>query len=61
MQLFYRFINFRNGEKWQQARTAVNQPMMQPRMAKLFVPKIDQVAIDLIKRFRFYYKLTNLS
>ncbi|KAF4531646.1 hypothetical protein B566_EDAN006577 [Ephemera danica] len=41
---------FENGEKWQQARTAVNQPMMQPRMAKLFVPKIDQVAIDLIKR-----------
>ncbi|KAF4526692.1 hypothetical protein B566_EDAN010122 [Ephemera danica] len=41
-----------NGEKWHQARTIVNQPMMQPRVAKQYVPKIDQVAIDFVQRMK---------
>jgi cytochrome P450 len=40
----------RNGENWSKARTVVNQPMMQPRAAKEYVPKIDQVARDFTER-----------
>lgn len=40
----------RNGENWQKARSVVNQPMMNPRVAKQYAGKIDQVAQDFVKK-----------
>lgn len=40
------------GEEWQQFRSKVNQPMMQPRSTKLYVEPIDDVAQDFITRVR---------
>ncbi|PSN49517.1 hypothetical protein C0J52_18944 [Blattella germanica] len=38
------------GEEWQKFRTKVNPALMQPRNAKLYVSKIDEVAVDFIRR-----------
>nr|AVL92863.1 CYP450 [Locusta migratoria] len=38
------------GEQWYEFRRRVNQPMMQPRSSKLYVPSIDQVAQDFTDR-----------
>ncbi|XP_059477794.1 probable cytochrome P450 49a1 [Neocloeon triangulifer] len=38
-----------NGEKWQQARTVANQPMMRIEVANLYVPKSDEVSKDFVK------------
>ncbi|XP_068083622.1 probable cytochrome P450 49a1 [Anabrus simplex] len=40
------------GKKWQDFRTRVNQPMMQPRNTKLYVGPIDSVAKDFIERMK---------
>lgn len=40
------------GPEWQQFRSKVNPPMMQPRSAKLYVGPIDAVAQDFINRIR---------
>lgn len=39
----------RNGEKWQEARTVVNQPMMRIDVSNLYVPKTDQVSREFVK------------
>ncbi|XP_047115160.1 probable cytochrome P450 301a1, mitochondrial [Schistocerca piceifrons] len=38
------------GEQWYEFRRRVNQPMMQPRSSKLYVPSIDQVTLDFTDR-----------
>ncbi|XP_049811773.1 probable cytochrome P450 301a1, mitochondrial isoform X2 [Schistocerca nitens] len=38
------------GEEWYNFRRKVNQPLMQPRSAKLYVGPIDQVAEDFVNR-----------
>ncbi|CAB3362650.1 Hypothetical predicted protein [Cloeon dipterum] len=38
-----------NGERWLQARSIINQPMMKIEVANLFVPKSDQVSKDFVK------------
>ncbi|CAB3362649.1 Hypothetical predicted protein [Cloeon dipterum] len=38
-----------NGEKWQQARTVVNQPMMKIDVSNQYIPKSDEVAKDFVK------------
>lgn len=40
----------RQGKDWASFRTAVNQTMMQPRNAKLYVGVIDKVSQQLIDR-----------
>ncbi|XP_068083426.1 probable cytochrome P450 301a1, mitochondrial isoform X2 [Anabrus simplex] len=40
------------GETWQEFRSKVNQPMMQPRSAKMYVTPINDVAEDFINRIR---------
>ncbi|XP_068083403.1 probable cytochrome P450 49a1 [Anabrus simplex] len=40
------------GKDWQDFRTRVNQPMMQPRNTKLYVGPIDSVAKDFIGRMK---------
>ncbi|XP_065345992.1 uncharacterized protein LOC135943381 [Cloeon dipterum] len=43
------FFNFRNGPKWQEARTVVNQPMMKIEVSNQYIPKSDEVAKDFVK------------
>ncbi|XP_049785635.1 probable cytochrome P450 301a1, mitochondrial isoform X2 [Schistocerca cancellata] len=38
------------GEQWYEFRKRVNQPMMQPRSTKLYIPSINQVAQDFTDR-----------
>jgi cytochrome P450 family 12 len=51
--IFYDII-FRQDQAWGDFRTKVNQIMMQPRNAKLYIPGIDQVAKDFIERYLFF-------
>ncbi|XP_049812226.1 probable cytochrome P450 301a1, mitochondrial [Schistocerca nitens] len=43
-------VAFTQGEQWYEFRRRVNQPMMQPRSSKLYVPSIDKVAQDFTDR-----------
>ncbi|CRL02886.1 CLUMA_CG015847, isoform A [Clunio marinus] len=40
------------GDDWYQFRTRVNQTMMQPKTSKLYIPKIDEVAIEFVDRIK---------
>lgn len=40
------------GEVWYNFRSKVNTPLMQPKITKLYVPKIDAVAQDFVKKIR---------
>lgn len=40
------------GEEWYNFRSKVNGVLMQPKVVKLYVPKIDEVAKDFIKQIR---------
>ncbi|XP_071452596.1 probable cytochrome P450 301a1, mitochondrial [Hetaerina americana] len=41
-----------NGEKWAETRSKVNQPMMQPRISKRYVPPIAAVAQEFVDKMR---------
>ncbi|XP_071452702.1 probable cytochrome P450 49a1 [Hetaerina americana] len=41
-----------NGEKWGDARSKVNPPMMQPRISKQYIQPIGGVAQDFVERMR---------
>ncbi|XP_069672594.1 probable cytochrome P450 301a1, mitochondrial [Periplaneta americana] len=41
-----------SGEEWRTFRSKVNQPMMQPRVTKLYVAPINSVADDFLKRIK---------
>lgn len=47
------------GKEWASFRTAVNQTMMQPRNAKLYVGAIDQVSQQLVNRMRLIRDANN--
>lgn len=38
------------GEKWYDFRTKVNQFMLQPRIAKMYVPALDEIAIEFVQQ-----------
>lgn len=40
------------GEEWYNFRSKVNGVLMQPKIIKLYVPKIDEVAKDFVKKIR---------
>jgi cytochrome P450 family 49 subfamily A len=42
----------RHGEKWYNFRTRVQQIMLQPRTAKLYVRPIEETAVAFVKRAR---------
>lgn len=43
-------INFSQGEQWHKTRTIANPILMKPRNTVLYVPKIDEIAIDFINK-----------
>nr|CAD7455929.1 unnamed protein product [Timema tahoe] len=43
---------WRHGESWCKFRTKVQQPMLQPRTAKLYVRQVEQTAKDFVQRAR---------
>lgn len=42
----------RQGERWKEFRTKVNQIMLQPKIVKLYREALADVADDMIKRYR---------
>ncbi|XP_037921750.1 probable cytochrome P450 12d1 proximal, mitochondrial isoform X5 [Hermetia illucens] len=38
------------GKEWAEFRTAVNPAMAQPKNTKIYIPKVDAVAVDFVKR-----------
>lgn len=44
------YFHNRQGEAWGDFRTKVNQIMMQPRNAKLYIPGIDEVSMDFVEK-----------
>lgn len=53
--LKFLFILFRQGENWSKFRSAVNPIMMNPKTIKMYIPKMDQVAlkfVECVKRLR---------
>lgn len=51
MELLFLFL--RHGESWYNFRTKVQQPMLQPRTAKLYVKSIEETAETFVTRSRF--------
>lgn len=41
---------FRHGENWQSFRSKVNQIMLQPRIAKMYIKAIESTSQELVNR-----------
>ncbi|CAG9791829.1 unnamed protein product [Diatraea saccharalis] len=49
-----------HGEPWKQFRSIVNPVLMKPKTIKLYNAMIDEVALDMIARFIYYFRLKSL-
>lgn len=43
-------VSISNGQDWYDFRTKVNQTMLQPKTAKLYIPQVEEVVSELVTK-----------